>query len=304
MPNYALVMKIHFWDAFAQRQLERLKESCSNADIFVLVDETNGYVPGIHHDKIVRFTLDRLISHGLAREAPEGSVIWWNGDYPMYAFLEQQPTYERFLFVEFDVFATMNFDNLIGSVSRDGVDHVSYLSPEPIREWFWADMHRAVYDLAVMRRVLFCVCYITRPALCHLLARRRAMATAFAAGTLPMWPFCEAFIGTELASAGFRLRDLSDYGDISRYEWWPPYRETDLAAVPPAAFVHPVLDETRFVQSVLRYSPFSFFRPGSLVNRKLRAMPPQRYLPALAVKILAKLQSRVSTLFYTRRSQA
>ncbi len=39
-PSYAVIFRTHFWDAFAQRQFDRLASTVKTGHLYVLVDET------------------------------------------------------------------------------------------------------------------------------------------------------------------------------------------------------------------------------------------------------------------------
>ncbi len=295
MAGCALVVKTHFWDRYAQRQFDRLCGQCRDADIYIQVDDSNGRVEGIEHDKILRFTVGQTAELGLPSDANIGPVLWYNGDYPMYLFYEAYPQYDSYLFLEYDVATTVDLDRMIEAAQAEQVDFVAQFRDAPIGEWYWTERHQALYAPDQLKETLFCLCYVSRPALRFLYRRRLEMAAALAAGELPMWPFCEVFLGAELSAGGFRLRDLSAYGDTSDYDHWPPYREDDLASLPGNAFMHPVLDDARYVTSLLKHGPMKYFKPGDVVGRKLRRMPARKYVPALSVSIVEKIQETIST---------
>ncbi|MFX6555903.1 hypothetical protein ABTG71_19780, partial [Acinetobacter baumannii] len=59
-------------------------------------------------------------------------------------------------------------------------------------------------------------------------------------GRRDLWPFCEAFMPSELARAGFRCGELGEYADLSRFRWRPVIPEAELAAGLPPGILHPV----------------------------------------------------------------
>lgn len=83
VPNYALIFRTHFWDDFAQRQLQRVQSQTKGGHVYVVVDETRGPIDGIAHDRVVRITEHLTERMGLKR-AGHGPVFWYNGDYPLY----------------------------------------------------------------------------------------------------------------------------------------------------------------------------------------------------------------------------
>ncbi len=296
MASYALVIKTHFWDSFTQRQFERLRAQCRDGDVYIQIDDSNGRVEGIDHDKIMRFTVEQTAAMGLPSDANIGPVLWYSGDYPMYAFYKACPQYKSYLFLEYDVATTVNLDHMVQSVENDHVDFVAQFRKAPIDDWYWTERHQKLYKPAQLKETLFCFCYISGRALNFTCNKRLEMAKRLATGQLPMWPFCEVFLGAELSAADFKLRDFSTYGDTSEYDHWPPYREDDLACLPGEAFMHPVLDDTRYVASLLKHGPLKYFKPGNVVGQKLRRMPAHKYVPALSASIMGKIQETISTL--------
>ena len=296
-PRTAVLFRTHFWDAFAQRQFDRLLAVAEGTDVFVLVDETSGPV-AVPHDRVVRVSESSLLAMGLAR-AGEGNLLWFNGDYPLYAFLQQQPGYDYYLQLEYDVVINQPLTGLVAKAAALGADYVGLTKGEPVQDWFWRDSCAGAYALADLRHQLICLSLFSAAALRHLWDRRLAHAHARAAGTLAGWPFCEGFIPTELALAGFACRELSEFGDTDAYDHWPPYLEADTASLQRHPFVHPVLDEVRYVASLHKYRVglAGYLNPASLFHRKLRRLPRRGYLPALARSFWTKARRDVGRRF-------
>lgn len=281
-PRIAVLFRTHFWDDFAQRQFDRLLAVAGGSDVFVLVDETSGPV-AVPHDRVIRVTEARLLAMGLPR-AGEGNMLWFNGDYPLYAVLQAEPGYDYYLQLEYDVVINRPIAELVERAVADGADYVGLTKGEPTAEWFWRDSCTQTYALADLRHQLICLSLFSARALRHLWERRIAHAGARAAGTLSTWPFCEGFIPTELALGGFVCRELSDYGETAAYDHWPPYLENDMPRLRDMPFVHPVLDQPRYIASLHKYriGLTGYLNPASLFHRKLRRLPARDYLPVLA----------------------
>ena len=135
-PSYAVIFRTHFWDDFAQRQFDRLLARVGAGDVYVLVDETNGRVEGIRHDRVVRVTEQDMLDMGLPR-AGTGNLLWFNGDYPLYRFLELHGAYDYYLQLEYDVVLNTDIDALVGRAAADGVDFIGLTKGEPVEEWAW-----------------------------------------------------------------------------------------------------------------------------------------------------------------------
>jgi hypothetical protein len=281
--RYALIFRIHFWDAFADRQLARARAAAPGADLWVLVDETRGRVEGIPGDRVFRLTDGQILDAGYVA-AGEGSIQWFSGDVPLYMFRAAQPDYDLYVQMEYDVNFHLDVDAMAAAVKRDGADMVALTKGEPVAQWPWLATCLDAYRPDEIRHQLICLSAFSGAALDRLAAARLAQAAAFRAGELRAWPYCEGFLPTEAARQGLRLRELSDYGDVTAYDWWPPYPEGDLSRLGGHAFVHPVLDADRYVPSLFKHPPglAALLWPGSWFGRKLRRLGLLAYLRLLA----------------------
>ena len=63
---------------------------------------------------------------------------------------------------------------------------------------------------------------------------------------------------------GFVVRELKNFGTVDRFDWWPPSHEDDLPLLHEQAFLHPVLDQDRYVASCMQHSAlWDYFQSGS-----------------------------------------
>ena len=292
-PRTATVFRTHFWDGFAQRQFDRLLAVSGGTDVVVLVDETSGPVT-VPHDRVVRVTENTLLAMGLPR-AGQGNLLWFNGDYPLYAVRQQLPDYDTYLQIEYDVVINQPLAPLIAKAAADGADYVGLTKGEAAEDWFWRGSCEGVYAPEEVRHQLICLSLFSGKALTYLFNRRLAQAALLAKGTLQAWPFCEGFIPTELILGGFACRELSDFGDTAAYDHWPPYLEADAGTLAAFAFVHPVLDQPRYVASLHKYhiGLGGYLNPASLFHRKLRRLPSRDYIEVLAKSFLTKARRSV-----------
>lgn len=295
IPRTAVIFRTHFWDEFCQRQFDRLRVVAENTTIFVLVDETNGRVRVIDHPNVVSVTETDLLGMGFAR-AGEGNLLWFNGDYPLYRFFELYPDFEYYVQLEYDVVVNQPLVGIAAAMARDGVDFVGLTKGEKVSEWFWLDSMLQAYDLAEIRHQLICLSAFSAPALRHLWSARLKQSKAHQAGRLTAWPFCEGFIPTELARAGFASRELSAFGETGAYDHWPPFLETDAARMGCDDFIHPVLDEKRYIASLHKYHVGlgGYLNPNSQFHQKLRRLPPRQYASALAASFARKARRNLA----------
>ena len=296
MASYAVIFRTHFWDDFTRRQLQRLRAAMCEGDIFVLVDETNGPVAGIEHDRVVRTCEAELLGMGLAR-AGTGGLLWFNGDYPLYRFQELHPNYDYYVQLEYDVVFKTDLDAMVARADANGIDFVGLTKGEATPDWPWVDTCDGVYPPDEIRHQLICVSLFSNRALAHLHRRRLALSEAYRFGTIRAWPMCEAFIATELAR-GFRCAELSEFGDTGAYDHWPPFLERDLDRTA-GAFIHPLLDEQRYASSLLKYQIglTGYLRPNSLFHRKARRLPARQYVELVASSFVAKARRTLRDVF-------
>ena len=278
--RYAVVFKTYAWDAFVHRQASRCQAATGPGDFFVSIDETSGPAGPVPFDRVVRTGNAEITALGFADRFEKGSLLWWNPDYVHYHFQERHPEYDYYVFVEYDVVVRTSIERLVRQMAARQADllHLPILTPK--QEWFWTIFHRQTYPFEDLQGSLICVTAFSRRALRMLARRRRDMTRD---GTVRFWPMAEVFIPTETARAGYRSLSLAEFGRVDQYQWFPPVLEDDLAGKGGDAFLHPVLDRTRYVTAMLKSTARfrSFLYPRSRMWRSLARFPKQEYLPKL-----------------------
>jgi hypothetical protein len=290
--RYAVLLKIHYWDAFAERRLKHLLGKVGSGDVYLFVDETHGPVPNIPHDKIIRATESDMAKLDVVLDPP-GKVFWYSVDYPLYYFYLLNPSYDYYLMFEHDAVCNIDVDEFVQAVDRDQVDYVAFpLTPNnwPLRSG------RGVYpDNIQLHQSLNCISLHSKESVAFLLERRQALTRSYATGDIPSWPNNELFVATEMHNNGFVVRSLGDFGKVDRYDWWPPTHEDDLAQLGNQAFLHPVLDEKRYLASCMRFSDLTtYFSSDGQLYRLLNRWSPLFILPAF-LKELARRAVRKAT---------
>lgn len=280
--NYAILFRTHFWDDYVERQYQRLLSVAGGGDVFILVDETSRPVP-VPHPNVVPHTQQGVLDLGLAG-AGHGNMLWFNGDYPLYYFYQQHSGYDYYVMTEYDVVVQRSLDDVVAQVERGGVDLVGLSNTEAPAVWPLAPTCRGVYSDDELRKCLICFSVFSNRAVRRLLDRRLEMSRQHEAGLMQRWPHCEAFIPTEVAAAGFKMAELSEFGPTSRYDWKPAIIETELPALAGQAFVHPLLNPQRYVPHIMvdLWPPEAFFDPRNAAGRRLRRAPISAYGPPLA----------------------
>lgn len=283
-PRFAVAFRTHFWDDFTERQLERLKPYLGSGELFILADETRGKIPGLDHQRVFGVTDQQILDAGYVR-AGEGSIQWFSGDVPMYLFRQAHPEYDVYVQLEYDVNVSVDLEDLCRRVAAEGVEMVDLPNPEPLEEWPWLPTCLDFYGREEVRHSLVCFSLFSGRALDLLARERLRQAEAFRAEPGVEWPYCEGYLPTEARRQGVRSASLAEYGDVSRYRWWPPYSERELTTAPDRSFVHPTLDTERYVASYLKRHPAyklsDLVHPHGWINRRFQALGGREYLKAL-----------------------
>ncbi len=146
---------------------------------------------------------------------------------------------------------TVDLDALIARVHAAGVGLVGEPIRTPLPQWPWLHSCLGWYDEGEILHWLFCLAVYSNQA-AHRLYRSRALAVErVRSGAAEAIPLNEAAVPTELRKAGFRLMTLREFGSTGYYDTSPPYPEDMLADLQHEAFIHPVLDTSRFVAKLL-----------------------------------------------------
>jgi hypothetical protein len=285
--SYAVLFKIYFYDDFVARQLGRLKEQVGAGDLYVVADETRGSLGPIAHDKVIRVTETDLVARGFARGPEKHSIFWYSADYSViYAFL-RYPDYDYYVTIEYDAVVHRPLDRLVASVAESSADYVGLPIDIAVSQWAWRKTCDELYEPAAIRPYLDAIAFHSRRGVELLRDRRLELSAQLASGQIRQWPISEAFNATETLRAGYVVRDLSDFGDVSHFDWWPPSLESELPELASLTFVHPVLTGERYLDSLLRQDQVrTLFAPDSPLAKKLRSLPPADYVPKLMPKLI------------------
>lgn len=279
--SHAVLFKIHFVDSFVIRQLERLKARVGNGDLYVIVDETRGPVGPIPHDRVIRSSNGDMIRRGFVAADPHSAMFRHCADYSLYPLIEDHPPYDHYVSVEYDAVINADLDTIIAKAAAQSVDFIGYRIDEPVSRLGWTGMVEAVYDLSDLRPYLNAISFYSRRAVAYLRERRLEMSRLCRDGKIAQPPRSEAFIGTELALGGHRLGHLPDFGDTSRFTWWPPSAEVELPELTHRTFIHPVLDGKRCAESLIRFSLSEIFAPGNERAQRLAKLKPSECIPSI-----------------------
>lgn len=290
--RYAVLLKVHYWDDFVERRFRHLLGKVGTGDVYVFVDETHGSVGQIPHDRVIRAT-----EHDVERldvlPRPPGKVFWFNADYPLYFLYLEDNSYDYYLMCEYDTVFNVAIDDFVSAAARDRVDYVG--SPLANR-LHWTETCDGVYpDSTILYNWLNAISLHSNRSVEFLFQRRKSLAGRYKAGDIANWPYSEPFIATEMQNNGFVVRQLGDFGKVDNYNWWPPNHERDLPSLQGQDFLHPVLDEGKYVASCLRYARLQsyFLRDGQLRRLLGRSSKSQlSAMPAFLIEIMRRVRRR------------
>ncbi len=268
--RYAVLLKVHYWDDFVERGFRHLLRKVGTGDVYIFVDETHSSVGPIPHDRVIRAT-ERDVERLDVPTHPPGKVFWFNADYPLYFLYLKDSSYDYYLMCEYDTLFNIGIDDFVNAAAKDHVDYVGFPLADKFGKWPWAKTCDGVYpDSFVIHTWLNAISLHSRRAIEFLHQRRQILGRAYQAGEITNWPYSEAFIATEMQNNDFVVRSLGDFGKVENYNWWPPTHERDVPALTGQDFVHPVLDEDKYVASCLRYGSLrSYFFPDGQLRRLL-----------------------------------
>lgn len=280
--SYAVLFKIYFVDPFVIRQLERLKARVGEGHLYVIADETHGNVGEIPHDRVIRTTEADMIARGFAKSEPDSALFWHAADYSLIRLFEEQPGYDYYVTIEYDAIINADVGSLIAPIAASEADFVGKRINTKVLEWWWWYSCKEVYDADIVHPFLNAIAFFSGRCIPLLRQRRLEQSQRFRDKEIEHMPVSEAFITTELLRSGFTVANLSDFGSIEFYDWWPPTDEAELEITTGSTFVHPVLEGKRYVSSLLRGSqPSVLFGQYSGLREKLSALKPGDYLGEL-----------------------
>lgn len=281
-PSYAVLFITYVWDEFVERRYQALCERVGAGDVYVFLDVSHGDPGPVDHPRVLRVSDDMLIALGLA---PLGmrSVVWHNGDYPMYYLFRNAPRYHYYVRVEYDAAINADVDALLTQAAAEGLDYIAEPIDEGTASWYWSATCADHYKPHELRPDFIAVSVYSAAAIAHLFDARRRHTLAYDPEHPTAWPLSEGFVGSEMRRSGLRLGHFSRFGGVDHFKPWPPVREAELSNGLDAVVVHPVLDGARFARSLIEGHP----APGDVVLEddptleKLRDFPVGTYAPSL-----------------------
>src|SRR5579872_275671 len=135
--RYAVLLKVHYWDAFVERGFRNLLRKVSTGDVYVFVDETHGPVGPIPYERVIRVTERDLEKLEILLDPP-GKVFWFNADYPLYYLYSQDASYDYYLMCEYDTIFNLAIDDFVAAAAADSTDYVGFPLTDTFGNWPWS----------------------------------------------------------------------------------------------------------------------------------------------------------------------
>jgi hypothetical protein len=288
--RYAVLLKVHYWDEFVERRFQHLLRKVTTGDVYLFVDETHGSVGYIPHTHVIRKTERDVEKLGLLLHPP-GKVFWYNADYALYYLLLENNAYDYYLMCEYDTVFNVDIDSFVSAAAKDQVDYVGFPLANRLH---WTETCDGVYpDSVTLYNWLNAISLHSKRSVEFLFQRRKSLTRRYNAGDIANWPYSETFIPTEMYNVGFVVSKLGDYGKVEKYDWWPPNHERDLPLLQDQDFLHPVLDERKYVASCLRYARLqSYFLRNGQLRRLLERSSLSSAMPAFVMEVLRRVRRR------------
>jgi hypothetical protein len=213
------------------------------------------------------------------------SYLWYNGDFPLYKAVINFPMYDYYCMVDYDALINYPLDALIDKMDSDQIEFVGYRlrgAPEPIARNVRGHFRNT-------NSLLPCILIASHRVVKYLYQTRRRIAEVYRDHKELGWPFIEGFLGAAITDrSDIRYADLGRFGDVSKYEFWPPRLYNEAMVDDSPGFLHPVLDPARYAHARVRRGGAEFFVADSQLRRDLTQVPPSIYVPALRAHFSAK----------------
>lgn len=243
MGNYAVIFKTHSWSQIIEDLFLQLKKNVSGGDLYIQIDNTNiNDEINIDFEKISYINEEMIENIGL----PRNGSFWWNGDYATILFFLENPNYDYYVSIEYDVFVSNSIDNIVNIMENEGIDIVGQKILGPLGDHLKDCV--PYYGINTAEKSLFCISFFSKLAISCIYSRRLAHSKIKKKFNLSEWPIGEAVMGTEFKLSNLEYRDLVHFCDNLDHYDWNKGSMLDYAkhVATKSTFIHPVSDSNKF----------------------------------------------------------
>lgn len=279
----AVIYRTHYWDEDTEYLAHKLYGQSAGFQFFVACDETKGNVNVGNFNKISH-TNDPA-SLGLTSRGEHRPNLWFDADFVFYYLVRSLPEVKYFFLVENDCSLNIKLTELIENVVQNNVDLVGHIF-DP-KKGDWPQKTISPY-YQIKKQMLFPFVMMSRKLILNSQEERVRIKNLHDSNSNEYpWPYCEAFISSYAYShGGFKIMNLSDFYDLSRYKYRPHnYIYSGISNIP-NTIVHPVLGK-KFLEKRLEAVPVSeIFDLDSDFSKNLETFPSEISVPLLYTWIL------------------
>lgn len=246
MTKVTIVLRVHVWDEACEMIAKSLEASTSR-EIVVVADETNGPVAVPPRFRKISHSLETFEEQGLPLFPTPQRTMWWNGDYVLFQLLDALDSDYVFMF-EGDCAVRGPLDPVIDQLVAEGIDYAAHDFQERDPHFYFYRTTAPHFGPIVYSGIFYAV-WIERGAIASLRAERLRMKERREKGELRRWAFCEAFVATHLALAGFRCAPLENFVNLDDCVGFVPKQLDEVFGTEQpakAAISHPVYTSSEF----------------------------------------------------------
>jgi FkbM family methyltransferase len=249
-----IILRTHYWDEHVEAIASNLS-LVENFDFAIVSDNFSRDVKISGEFINIRLTQEFINEQKLPRADKLG---WVCGDYSFYAAHIYWGNYEYIWIVEPDVhFDFKDISDFFNYYKSSSDDLIAPFFGRRGEEWYWYGAAESALGEPVYG-CFFPLVRLSKGAIEFLLEKRRLIK---APAKEPLFPNDESFVSTALSQAGFRCRDINDFGgeflDYSIFNNYLPYQfgESRLNQCNNKVY-HPVLSSKQILKKI-----------GSIISR-------------------------------------
>lgn len=248
---YMNIFRTHVWDRHVAEMAEIARRSTRSGVFVIAADETKEILP---IRDFYKYSHNSDFSGFHLPSVPNGRVLWWNADYPLYTIWKQYPCFDYYIMIEYDTFVNCDLDAVISKCVDRNLDLVVHQLQQISRDSHWS--YLSVSELGdPLWQALIPFLIFSNRAVEMMFETRQALARQYQIGGIRHWPYCEAFLPSVAIKRGLNVGSVSDLVDSSLLRFRPflNIRDVRLGAVERVA--HPVLGGRRFVAALVAGEP-------------------------------------------------
>ena len=211
----AVLIRSHFVDEKFHDLWNVLNAPNREYDIFPLLDNSSGTVQS-SYPNTVWHSKQTLHNLGLHQSEGRDLIFWLCGDFPLYFAICQQPNYQHYIMVEYDVHFTQDGVAYLNQLCRalrdtdcDGVGlEFGPVRGEPGKKHPWPYYDSSTLMFQDVYKIYYPVVAVSRRGILQMFAQRQLESARRVKADQVV--HCESFSPSCLLAAGLTCKDLND----------------------------------------------------------------------------------------------